>query len=157
FTTTLKGAVDQFVSIDGAGLFVTTAGVGSRRYRVTFSGPGGHSYATFGTPNPIHAMGRAIEKIAELHVPTQPRTTFSVGRVGGGPSVNAMPSECWMEVDLRSESAAALASLTQQFEQTIDAAVREENARWTSSQRVQARKEPVGERPAGRTPADSVI
>src|SRR5262249_52964202 len=68
-----------------------------------------------------------------------------------------IPSECWMEVDLRSESAAALASLTQQFEQTIDAAVREENARWTSSQRVQARKEPVGERPAGRTPADSVI
>jgi acetylornithine deacetylase/succinyl-diaminopimelate desuccinylase-like protein len=157
FTTTLKGAVDQFVSIDGAGLFMTTGGVGSRRYRVTFSGPGGHSYATFGTPNPIHAMGRAIGKIAELHVPTQPRTTFSVGRVGGGTSVNAIPSECWMEVDLRSVSAAALASLTEKFEQAIDAAVREENARWTSSQRVQAKKELVGDRPPGRTPADSAI
>jgi acetylornithine deacetylase/succinyl-diaminopimelate desuccinylase-like protein len=157
FSTTLKGSVDQFVSLDGAGLFLTTGGVGSRRYRVTFSGPGGHSYAAFGTPNPIHAMGRAIAKIAELRVPTQPKTTFSVGRVAGGTSVNAIPSECWMEVDLRSVAGSELASLTQMFDQAIDAAVREENARWTSSQRVTAKKEVVGDRPAGRTPADSVI
>jgi tripeptide aminopeptidase len=157
FTTTLKGAVDRFVSIDGAGLFLTTGGVGSRRYRVTFSGPGGHSYATFGMPNPIHAMGRAIEKIAELHVPTQPKTTFSVGRVGGGTSVNAIPAECWMEVDLRSVSTTELASLSEKFERTIDAAVREENARWTSTERVRAKTELVGDRPAGRTSADSLI
>jgi len=157
FTGTLRGPVDHFVSIDGAGLFLTTGGVGSRRYRVTFSGPGGHSYATFGTPNPIHAMGRAIQKIADLHVPTQPKTTFSVGRVGGGTSVNAIPSECWMEVDLRSVSASELTSLTEMFERAIDAAVREENARWTSAQGVKVKKEIVGERPAGRTPADSVI
>jgi acetylornithine deacetylase/succinyl-diaminopimelate desuccinylase-like protein len=157
FTTTLKGTVDQFVSIDGAGLFLTTGGVGSRRYRVTFSGPGGHSYAAFGTPNPIHTMGRAIEKIADLHVPTQPKTTFSVGRVGGGTSVNSIPAECWMEVDLRSVSTTELASLAEKFEKTIDAAVREENARWTTTERVRAKTELVGERPAGRTSADSII
>jgi acetylornithine deacetylase/succinyl-diaminopimelate desuccinylase-like protein len=157
FTTTLKGTVDQFVSIDGAGLFLTTGGVGSRRYRVTFFGPGGHSYAAFGTPNPIHTMGRAIEKIADLHVPTQPKTTFSVGRVGGGTSVNSIPAECWMEVDLRSVSTTELASLAEKFEKTIDAAVREENARWTTTERVRAKTELVGERPAGRTSADSII
>jgi acetylornithine deacetylase/succinyl-diaminopimelate desuccinylase-like protein len=157
FGTTLKGQVDQFVSIDGAGLFLTTGGVGSHRYRVTFSGPGGHSYAAFGTPNPIHSMGRAIEKIAQLHVPSRPKTTFSVGRVSGGTSVNAIASECWMEVDLRSAGAAELASLTERFEQAIDAAVREENARWTSAQQVTVKKELVGDRPAGRTPADAAI
>ncbi len=157
FGATLKGQVDRFVSIDGAGVFLTTGAVGSHRYRVTFTGPGGHSYAAFGTPNPIHAMGRAIDKIARLRVPTQPKTTFSVGRVGGGTSVNAIPSECWMEVDLRSAGAAELASLTEQFEQAIDAAVREENARWSSAVGVKAKKELVGDRPAGRTPDDSDI
>ena len=81
-------------------------------------------------------MGRAIAKISQLQVPGQPKTTFSVGRVGGGTSVNAIPSECWMEVDLRSTGAAELATLTAKFDEAIDAGVREENARWTSAQRV---------------------
>lgn len=157
FGRTLKGQVDQFVSIDGAGLFMTTAGVGSHRYRVTFSGSGGHSYAAFGMPNPIHAMGRAIEKISELQVPSQPKTTFSVGRVGGGTSVNAIPSECWMEVDLRSEAAVELASVTDRFLQAVDAAVREENQRWRSAHGVSVKKERVGDRPAGRTADDAPI
>ena len=157
FGVTLKGKVDRFVSIDGAGLFLTTAGVGSHRYRVTFSGPGGHSYAAFGTPNPIHAMGRVIAKISQLQVPSQPKTTFSVGRVGGGTSINAIASECWMEVDLRSVSATELAALTAKFDQAIDAGVREENARWTSAERVTAKKELVGDRPPGRTPDESTI
>lgn len=157
FGVTLKGQVDQFVSIDGAGVFITTGGVGSHRYRVTFSGPGGHSYAAFGTPNPIHAMGRAIDKVAQLNVPAQPKTTFSVGRVGGGTSVNAIASECWMEVDLRSAGPAELAALTEKFQKAIDAAVREENARWTSASRVTAKTELVGDRPAGRTPDDAEI
>ena len=157
FGATLKGQVDQFISIDGAGLFITTGGVGSHRYRVTFTGPGGHSYAAFGTPNPIQAMGRAISKISQIQVPGQPKTTFSVGRVGGGTSINAIPSECWMEVDLRSAGASELAALTAKFDEAVDAGVREENARWTSAQRITVRKERVGERPAGRTPDDSPI
>jgi tripeptide aminopeptidase len=157
FGVTLKGRVDQFLAIDGPGLFLTTGSVGSHRYRVTFAGPGGHSYAGFGTPNPIQAMGRVIAKISQIQVPGQPKTTFSVGRVGGGTSVNAIPSECWMEVDLRSTGAAELAALTAKFDEAIDAGVRDENARWTSSQRVTAKKEVVGDRPAGRTSDDSVI
>ena len=157
FGTTLKGQVDAFVSIDGAGLFLTTGGVGSHRYRVTFRGPGGHSYAAFGTPNPIEAMGRAIAKIGQIQVPGQPKTTFSIGRVGGGTSVNAIPSECWMEVDLRSAGAAELAALTAKFEEAVDAGVREENARWTSADRITVKKELVGDRPAGRTPDDAAI
>jgi acetylornithine deacetylase/succinyl-diaminopimelate desuccinylase-like protein len=157
FGVTLKGRIDHFVAIDGAGLFLTTGSVGSRRYRVTFTGPGGHSYAAFGTPNPIQAMGRVIAKISQIQVPGQPKTTFSVGRVGGGTSINAIPTECWMEVDLRSTSAAELATLTAKFDAAVDAGVREENARWTSAQRVSAKKELVGDRPAGRTPDDSVL
>jgi tripeptide aminopeptidase len=157
FGSTLKGQVDAFVSIDGAGLFLTTGGVGSHRYRVTFHGPGGHSYAAFGTPNPIQAMGRAIAKIGQIQVPGQPKTTFSVGRVGGGTSVNAIPSECWMEVDLRSAGAAELAALTAKFEEAVDAGVRDENARWTSADRITVKKERVGDRPAGHTPDDAAI
>jgi acetylornithine deacetylase/succinyl-diaminopimelate desuccinylase-like protein len=157
FGVTLKGKVDQFVSIDGAGLFLTTGGVGSHRYRVTFLGAGGHSYAAFGTPNPIQAMGRVIARIGQLQVPSQPKTTFSVGRVSGGTSVNAIPAECWMEVDLRSVSQTELAALTVKFDEAIEAGVREENARWTSSQRITFKKELVGDRPAGRTADDSSI
>lgn len=157
FGVTLKGRVDQFVSIDGSGLFLTTGGVGSHRYRVTFRGPGGHSYAAFGTPNPIQAMGRVIAKVGQIQVPSQPKTTFSVGRVGGGTSVNAIPSECWMEVDLRSASTTELAALTARLDEAIDAGVREENARWTSAQRITFKRDLVGDRPAGRTPDDSTI
>ncbi len=102
FDDSLKGQIDKFVSIDGTGLSVTNVGVGSYRYRATFKGPGGHSFGAFGMANPIQAMGRAIAKIDAFEVPTTPKTTFNVGRVGGGTSVNAIPFECWMEVDMRS-------------------------------------------------------
>ena len=124
---------------------------------MTFFGPGGHSYAAFGTPNPIQAMGRAIAKVSQIQVPGQPKTTFSVGRVGGGTAVNAIPSECWMEVDLRSAGAAELAALTAKFDAAVDAGVREENARWTSAERITVKKELVGDRPAGQTPEDAPI
>jgi acetylornithine deacetylase/succinyl-diaminopimelate desuccinylase-like protein len=83
FNTTLKGQIDRFVSIDGTGVHVTNVAVGSHRYRITFKGPGGHSFGAFGLANPMGAMGRAIAKIQELQVPKQPRTTFNVGRIGG--------------------------------------------------------------------------
>ncbi len=108
-------AVDRFVAIDGPGLGVTNVGVGSHRYRVTFNGPGGHSFAAFGLANPIDAMGRAIAKVAEFQVARDPKTTFNVGRVGGGTSVNAIPADAWMEVDLRSVDAASLAALDAGF------------------------------------------
>src|SRR3989442_13373209 len=109
FGEPLQNQVDRFLSLDGTGLSVVTSAVGSHRYRVTFKGPGGHSFGAFGTANPIDALGRAVAKIAEFQVPSTPRTTFNVGKIGGGTSVNAIPSESWMEVDLRSSDAASLA------------------------------------------------
>src|SRR5262249_56057980 len=87
FGETLKGQIDKFVSVDGTGLGITTIGVGSNRYRVTFKGPGGHSYGSFGLANPIQAMGRPIAKIHALHVPSQPRTTFTTVPLGRATSL----------------------------------------------------------------------
>jgi len=157
FMETLAGTVDRFVSIDGTGLGVTNVAVGSRRYRVTFKGPGGHSYAAFGLPNPIDALGRAIAKIADFEVSRNPRTTFSVGRVGGGTSVNAIPADAWMEVDMRSADVASLSALEARFQKAIDAAVTEENSRWRSPGVLTVVKELVGVRPAGATSASSAI
>jgi tripeptide aminopeptidase len=153
----IKEPIDGFLAIDGAGLFVSNVEVGSHRYRVTFSGPGGHSYAAFGTANPIQAMGRAIARISRIRVPSQPRTTFNVGRVGGGTAVNAIPSECWMEVDLRSSSSAALATLDADFRKAVAEAVSEENTRGGSGRTVQARVDLIGDRVAGRTPETAPI
>jgi tripeptide aminopeptidase len=157
FSTTLKGGVDKFVSIDGLGLNVTTVGVGSYRYRVEFKGPGGHSFGAFGMANPIQAMGRAIARIDALEVPAQPKTTFNVGRVGGGTSVNAIPFECWMEVDMRSSDKNSLETLHTKFKAAVQEAVDEENKRWNGRGPVTASLELVGLRPAGSTPVDSAI
>ena len=157
FKDTLAGEIDRFVSIDGTGLGITNVGVGSRRYRATFKGPGGHSFAAFGLANPIDAMGRAIAKIAEFQTAKEPKTTFNVGRVGGGTSVNSIPSEAWMEVDLRSSDVASLGALDARFQKTVDDAVAEENSRWRTPRMITVVKDLVGDRPAGSTPATSPI
>jgi tripeptide aminopeptidase len=157
FNTTLKGQIDRFVSIDGTGVHVTNVAVGSHRYRVTFKGPGGHSFGAFGMANPMGAMGRAIAKIQELKVPSQPKTTFNVGRIGGGTSVNSIPFEGWMELDMRSSDPAALAAIDANIQKAIDAAVTEENARWGKPGTITVVKELVGDRPAGSTPESSMI
>lgn len=149
FGETLKGQIDRFVSIDNAGINVTLVSVGSYRYRVTFKGPGGHSFAQFGLPNPANALGRAVAKIAELRVPIDPRTTFNVGRIGGGTSVNAIPAEAWMELDLRSADSAQLLALDTKVKQAVDAAAHEENMRWGRPGAVTVVKELIGNRPAG--------
>jgi acetylornithine deacetylase/succinyl-diaminopimelate desuccinylase-like protein len=157
FSETLRNQIDAFVSIDGGGSQVTTIGVGSNRYRVTFKGPGGHSFGAFGLPSPIGALSRAIVKISDFQVPGQPRTTFNVGRVGGGTSVNSIPFDAWMEVDLRSSDPAALAALDRQFHAAVQNAAQEENTRWGRTGVVTVATELVGNRPAGATPMDSVI
>jgi di/tripeptidase len=107
--------------------------------------------------NPIQAMGRAIAKIDALEVPRQPKTTFNVGRVGGGTSVNAIPFEAWMEVDMRSIDPAVLKDLDTRFHAAIEQGVAEENARWKGRGAVTASAELVGARPAGQTAKDSAI
>ncbi len=157
FSASMKGQIDKFVSIDGTGFGIVTVGVGSTRYRVTFSAPGGHSYGAFGMANPIHALGRAISKIADFEVPSDPKTTFNVGRIGGGTSVNAIASETWMEVDMRSSDIASLNTLDRKFQGAVRAAVEEENRRWHNRGKVSASIELVGARPAGQTPVNSPI
>jgi tripeptide aminopeptidase len=157
FNVTLKGQVDKFISVDGTGLSITNTGVGSYRYRATFRGPGGHSFGAFGLGNPIQAMGRAIAKIDAFEVPVTPKTTFNVGRVGGGTSVNAIPFECWMEVDMRSSDKNSLEALNAKYKAAVQEAIDEENKRWKGRGPVSVSNEIVGYRPAGVTPADSAI
>lgn len=155
--TTLKGRVDRFVAVDGSGTSITNIGVGSRRYRVTFRGSGGHSYNNFGRANPAQALGRAMALISEVRVPSNPRTTFSVGRIGGGTSINAIPDEAWMELDLRSTDAKALDALDRSIQEILQRAAAQENARWTQREPVTVSAERVGDRPAGRTGERSAI
>lgn len=157
FNETLKGQVDRFISIDGDGMAITNRAVGSRRYRVTFTGPGGHSFGDFGIANPIHAIGRTVAAVSQFEVPDDPKTTFSVGRIGGGTSVNAIAQEAWIEVDLRSAEIGALERLATQFEAAVDKALAEENARWRDRGRLAVKKDVVGDRPPGRTPDDNVV
>src|SRR5262245_47742700 len=133
FTREYAGKIDYFISVDGTGLGLTSRAVGSNRYRVTYKGPGGHSYGAFGMPNPIHALGRAIAAVADIKVPTTPKATFNVGVIEGGTSVNTISPSGAMDVDLRSESKQALADLDAKFHTAIRNALAAENARWPSS------------------------
>jgi acetylornithine deacetylase/succinyl-diaminopimelate desuccinylase-like protein len=158
FKGPLRDSIDVFLSVDGTGFGITNGGVGSNRYRVRYVGPGGHSYGAFGMPNPIHALGRAIAGIAQLQVPSTPKTTFNVGIVSGGTSVNSIAMEGVMDVDLRSESAASLAAVDAQLMTVLRRALDEEKARWPGSTAALALKiDTIGLRPAGSTPDTSRV
>lgn len=158
FNDTLKGQIDRFVSVDETGFGIYNIGVGSYRYRITFKGPGGHSYNAFGLENPIHALGRAIGIIADFQVPANPKTTFNVGRIGGGTSINSIASESWMEMDMRSSSVDALKTIDARFLKAVDQALTEENVRWgKSGGALIVEKLKIGDRPAGSMPENSGI
>jgi acetylornithine deacetylase/succinyl-diaminopimelate desuccinylase-like protein len=158
FTRELAGRVDYFISVDGSGSNVTSAAVGSNRYTVTFEGPGGHSYGAFGMPNPAHALGRAVAAIADLQVPTSPKTTFSVSVLSGGTSVNSIPADVAFEIDMRSEQPGPLAELDARVRSAIAAAVAAEKARWPrSTVPLAARIDTIGIRPAGAQPDSAPI
>jgi tripeptide aminopeptidase len=149
--------IDGFISIDGLGIDrVVNQGTGSHRYEFVFKGPGGHSFQEFGLPSATHAMGRAIAKIADLQTPSNPKTTFTVGTVSGGTSVNAIASEAHMAVDMRSNSTEELLKLEAKLLDLVKQAVAEENARWKSDKLTLTIKL-IGDRPAGMTAADSPI
>ncbi len=154
-----KGRVGRFIAIDGGeqGTIVNGA-LGSRRYRVTFKGPGGHSYGAFGLVSPAFALGRAIERFSRLEVPATPKTTTNVGIVGGGQSVNSIPGEMFMEIDMRSESPAELKRVDEAFLAIVREAVEDENrTRSTKDGRIQADVKLLGDRPSGETPVSSPL
>jgi di/tripeptidase len=154
-----KDRITQFIAIDGGEQgSITRGGVGSRRYRVTFSGPGGHSYGAFGLVNPAYAMGNAIAKFSRIKVPQQPKTTFNVGVVSGGTSVNSIPFEMQMVVDMRSTDCGELKKVDAQFLAIVREAVEEENAaRSTREGKIAADPKLIGDRPCGETALDSPI
>lgn len=135
---------------------VTYIGTGSRRFKVTIHGPGGHSYEGFGLPSAVHAAGRVIARIDEVRVPAQPKVTFNVGVVQGGQSVNSIAAEASLLIDIRSADAPLLAKVEQQIKDAIQQGVRETNQRW-NSQAITAEVALIGDRPAGQMPADAMI
>lgn len=154
-----KDRVAAFLSMDGTGSNLVTHGaVGSLRYRVTFKGPGGHSYGSFGLVNPMAAMGTTVVEMNRLRPPANPKTTYATSVVGGGTSVNAIPDSIWLDVDMRSESPDELARIDGQFRQIVAAAVAAENtARSTRAGAISAEIRLIGERPAGATSRDAEI
>lgn len=152
--------IDGMVGIEpGTGDRVLTQGTGSHRYEVTFRGPGGHSFGAFGLPSAIHAMGRAISKISDVRTPSDPKTTFTVGTVSGGTSVNAIAGDARMAVDIRSNGTPALLETEKHIMDAIAAGVVDENRRWAPAkgQEITFQTKLIGDRPAGQTPTDSVI
>lgn len=152
-----KDRVARFIALDGANNhLITNAGLGSIRYRVTFKGPGGHSWGAFGIVNPAFAMADAIVRLGRLQVPKEPKTSYSIGMVSGGTSVNSIPFETSMEVDLRSVDPAALRVLDEKFKKLVADAVDAENAvRQTTSGRILAELKLMGQRPSGTNRVDS--
>lgn len=158
-TQEFVGKINYFISVDGAGgAGITSRAVGSHRYTISFEGPGGHSYGAFGMTNPMHALGRAIARIADLQVPAGPRTTFNVGVVRGGTSVNTITPLAQMEVDMRSESADNLLEMDRRIHAAVDTAVQEELARWPNSRApIRVKYDTIGIRPTGGQGDDAYI
>jgi tripeptide aminopeptidase len=165
----VRALVDEYrsrlravIALDGAATdYVATAALPSRRFDVIVTGPGGHSWSDFGVPNPIHALGRAIAKFADTQVPTDPRTTFNVGRIEGGTSVNAIPERASMSVDLRSESDVELARLERELRADVQSAVNDEmsaaRARGMAATPLAVEINLVGSRPSGELPGNSPL
>ena len=154
--STLTHPVDACIALDGAGdERIVNRALGSRRFHVVFRGQGGHSWSCFGVANPVHAAGAAASKLASLPLPRSPRTTLSVCRIGGGISVNAIPAEAWIDIDLRSTSVGALDACARDIHEVVRAAVREENYR-RSPQTLPLEFEitTIGDRPSGSVDDD---
>jgi tripeptide aminopeptidase len=153
FAGPLRDSVDAFISVDGTGIAITNGAVGSARYRFTVKGPGGHSYGAFGMANPIHAVGRAIAAIGDVDVPREPRTTFNVGIITGGTSVNTISADASFDLDMRSESMTVLQALDARVQRLVRDAVAAEQARWPGSRAMLSLViDTIGIRPAGTTP-----
>ena len=156
------GNIDSAIVIDGGDVRrIVTSAVGSNRYRVTFRGPGGHSYGQFGRAHPHQALARAIAQFSDAATrivsDEGAKATFSVGRIGGGTSINAIPFESWMEIDMRSTAPARLAALDDALRSAIADSLQFENARRRSGDPLTVSVETVGLRPAGRVPESAPL
>ena len=151
----MKPRIGDFISFDGSNVArIVNGGVGSRRYRVAFKGPGGHSYGAFGIVNPMVAMAGTVQGLYKIVPPTDVKTTFAASTIAGGTSVNSIPNLILAEFDMRSASTNNLKALESQFLKIIEDSVATENAaRDTRYGKISAVPELIGDRPAGTTPA----
>ena len=154
-----KDRVKTFFSMDGTDAQrLVTGGVGSKRYRVSFKGPGGHSYGAFGLVNPMVAMSQTVVDFYKLPVPISPKTTYAASVVGGGTSVNSIPNAVFMEFDMRSEDPAELAKIEKGFLDVVARSVDLENrSRQVREGKVVPDIKMIGDRPAGRTLASAEV
>ena len=148
-----KDRIEAFFTVDSPEMeTIVTGGVGSKRYRAVFRGPGGHSFGAFGIVSPMNAMAQAMVELSRMQVPAKPKTTYSASVVGGGTSVNAIPNEVWMEVDLRSEAPSELARIEARFHRILaDVTDAENHARSTAQGAITVEAILIGDRPAGST------
>lgn len=159
-----KKRLKYVLALDGSATeYVTTAALASRRVEITINGPGGHSWSDFGAPNPIHALGRGIARFVTARVPETPRTSFNIGEIEGGTSVNSIPSSAHMKVDLRSESEAELATLEGFLRDAAKAGIDEEMSAARergmagSASLLNLKINVLGVRPAGELPENSPL
>ncbi|WP_042472142.1 M20/M25/M40 family metallo-hydrolase [Bacillus ndiopicus] len=149
--------IDGFISIDGPeSNGIVYLGAGSYRYNITYKGPGGHSFGAFGLPSATHALGRAIANIADLQTPSDPKTTFTVGEVTGGTTVNAIAAEASMKVDLRSSEKKELDELAEKFLAIVQKAADDENKRWETDA-ITVEIDKFGNRPSAKQAYEEVI
>jgi tripeptide aminopeptidase len=159
-----KKRLKYVLALDGSATeYVTTAALASRRVEITITGPGGHSWSDFGAPNPIHALGRGIARFVTARVPESPRTSFNIGEIEGGTSVNSIPSSAHMKVDLRSESESELATLEGLLRDAVKAGIDEEMSAARergmagSANLLNLKINVLGVRPAGDLPENSPL
>ena len=153
--------IDSLIAVDGGNTDrIVYGGVGSHRYRITFRGPGGHSWGAFGTANPHHAMGRAIA-LLDQNAPSVTgegeKSSYNIGRMGGGTSINSVPFESWAEIDIRSGDQAKIDAIDAILKAAVEQALQEENAGRTMNAALTVDVERVGTRPAAKGDADAAV
>ena len=155
---TYKPRLRGVIAIDGASIeHITTMALASHRIEVTITGPGGHSWSDFGLPNPVVALSRAIVRMAAVRLPDDPRTTYNVGFIEGGTSVNSIPFEASMRVDMRSVSDAQIETLEAALQGAVRAGIDEETAASRSEGRLEAKFKSLGVRPGGQIASDAPL
>jgi len=155
-----RSKLKAVVVLDGSGTdHVTTKALASRRLEALITGPGGHSWSDFGMPNPINALVRGSVRFINTKVPASPRTTFNIGQIEGGTSVNSVPHEARLKVDIRSESEDELTRLESALRECIIAGVRDEmeSSSDRSKGKLEWKVELLGSRPGGELPSDSPL
>ena len=159
-----KKRLKYVIALDGSATeYVTTAALASRRVEISITGPGGHSWSDFGTPNPIHALGRGIGRFVAARVPESPRTSFNTGEIEGGTSVNSIPARAQMKVDLRSESDMELGKIESFLRDSVQSGIDEEMAAARDrgmaggTTTLDLKISVLGVRPAGELPENSPL